>query len=54
MAMFDVARPIWIRGTVVRYEAVNPHALIALDRNTPRHAKPSNTSCGNRSLIRPS
>jgi hypothetical protein len=35
MAMFDVGRPIWIKGTVVRYEAVNPHAMIALDQKTP-------------------
>jgi hypothetical protein len=35
MAMFDIARPIWITGTVVRYEAVNPHARIALDEKAP-------------------
>ena len=35
MSMFDVARPIWIKGTVARYEAVNPHALIALEEKAP-------------------
>jgi Family of unknown function (DUF6152) len=35
MAMFDIANPMWIKGTVVRYEAVNPHARIALDQKAP-------------------
>jgi hypothetical protein len=29
--MFDFAHPIRVKGTVVRYEAVNPHAFFALD-----------------------
>jgi hypothetical protein len=29
-SMFDPA-PIWVKGTVVRYEAVNPHATIVLE-----------------------
>lgn len=29
--MFDFAHPIRVKGTVVRYEAVNPHAFFAID-----------------------
>ena len=35
LRMFDISAPIWIRGTVVSYEAVNPHTLIALEEKTP-------------------
>jgi hypothetical protein len=31
MSMFDVARPIWVTGTVVRYEPINPHAMLSLE-----------------------
>jgi len=31
VGMFDLATPIWIKGSVVRYDPVNPHALFALD-----------------------
>jgi hypothetical protein len=30
-SMFDMGRPIWVKGTVVRYEAMNPHAFFALE-----------------------
>ncbi len=30
--MFDAA-PVWIKGTVVRYEPVNPHATIVLEES---------------------
>lgn len=29
--MFDMTTPVWIEGTVVRYEVVNPHTLFELD-----------------------
>ncbi|HEX7080428.1 MAG TPA: DUF6152 family protein [Gammaproteobacteria bacterium] len=30
--MFDIGKPIWIEGTVVRFDAVNPHVLFTLER----------------------
>jgi|SRR6185369_12718088 len=30
-SMFDVSAPIWVKGTVVRYEPVSPHAMIELE-----------------------
>ncbi len=32
--MFDVSTPIWVKGTVVRYEPVSPHAMIELEQRT--------------------
>jgi Family of unknown function (DUF6152) len=34
MGMFDVSAPIWIKGTVARYEHRDPHTLITLDQKT--------------------
>lgn len=34
MAMFDVSAPVWMKGTVVRYEHRDPHTLITLDQMT--------------------
>ena len=31
LASFDVSAPLWIKGTVVRFERVNPHSLIFMD-----------------------
>ncbi len=31
LAPFDVSAPLWIKGTVVRFERVNPHSLIFMD-----------------------
>lgn len=31
LASFDVSAPLWIKGTVVRFERVNPHSLIFID-----------------------
>jgi len=31
MSMFDTSKAIWVKGTVVRYEHANPHAMLALD-----------------------
>ena len=30
--MFDASTPIWVKGTVVRYEPVSPHAMIELEQ----------------------
>jgi hypothetical protein len=30
--MFDIGKPIWIDGTVVRFDAVNPHVMFTLER----------------------
>ena len=35
LASFDVSAPLWIRGTVVRFERVNPHSLIFMDEKMP-------------------
>jgi len=32
--MFDSSTPIWVKGTVVRYEPVSPHAMIELEERT--------------------
>jgi hypothetical protein len=29
--MIEMSTPIWVRGTVVRYEIVNPHTVIEID-----------------------
>ena len=31
VSMFDISAPVWLKGTVVRYEPVNPHVMITLD-----------------------
>jgi hypothetical protein len=30
----DIATPVWVKGTVVRYEIGNPHTMIELDEKT--------------------
>jgi hypothetical protein len=30
-SMFDLTMPTWVRGTVVRYQPINPHVLITLE-----------------------
>lgn len=35
ISMFDISNTIWVKGTVVRYEPVNPHAFIALEEKRP-------------------
>jgi hypothetical protein len=32
--MIEMSAPIWVKGTVVRYEIVHPHTLIELDEKT--------------------
>ena len=34
VSMFDLGKPIWIKGTVVRLEPANPHVVIALEQRT--------------------
>ena len=34
VSMFDLGKPVWITGTVVRLDAVNPHVVIALEQRT--------------------
>jgi len=31
ISMIDTSTPIWVKGTVVHYEIVNPHTMIALE-----------------------
>jgi len=35
LASFDVSTPLWVKGTVVRFERVNPHSLIFMDERLP-------------------
>ena len=35
LASFDVSAPLWIKGTVVRFERVNPHSVIFMDERRP-------------------
>ena len=30
-SMFDLSRSLWVKGTVVRYQHMNPHAMITLE-----------------------
>ena len=32
--MFDGDAPVWVRGAVVQYSPINPHAMIVLERST--------------------
>jgi len=34
LVQFDTAKPVWVKGTVVRFERVNPHSLIFIDETT--------------------
>ena len=34
VSMIDVSKSVWVKGTVVRYEPINPHARIALEETT--------------------
>jgi hypothetical protein len=33
-SMFDIGKPIWVKGTVVRFEPINPHIVLALEQRT--------------------
>ena len=35
LASFDVSTPLWMKGTVVRFERVNPHSVIFMDEKMP-------------------
>lgn len=32
ISMFDIGKPIWVKGTVVGFEPVNPHVMFALEQ----------------------
>ncbi|HUF73395.1 MAG TPA: DUF6152 family protein [Gammaproteobacteria bacterium] len=34
VSMFDVSTPIWVKGTVVGFELINPHAMILLEETS--------------------
>jgi hypothetical protein len=34
ISMFDISNPIWVKGTVLSYEPIAPHAMIRLDATT--------------------
>ena len=31
ISMFEISAPVWVKGTVVRYEPKDPHVMIALE-----------------------
>jgi hypothetical protein len=33
ISMFDIGKPVWVKGTVVRFEPINPHIVFALDES---------------------
>ncbi|HTQ99651.1 MAG TPA: DUF6152 family protein [Candidatus Acidoferrum sp.] len=35
LALFDLSRSLWIKGTVVRYQHRDPHAMITLEEHKP-------------------
>jgi hypothetical protein len=35
LASFDVSTPLWLKGSVVRFDRINPHSLIFLDEKLP-------------------
>jgi hypothetical protein len=34
ISMFDIGKPIWVKGTVIRFDPINPHVMIALEQRT--------------------
>ena len=34
ISMIETSTPIWIKGTVVRYEIVNPHTMVEIEETT--------------------
>ena len=39
LARFDTTTPVWVTGTVIRIERINPHSLIVIDQ--PRSHQPA-------------
>jgi len=35
LASFDVSTGLWIKGTVVRFDRVNPHSVVVVDEKMP-------------------
>ena len=34
IGMFDLSAPVWVKGTVISFEAKNPHVVMELESNT--------------------
>ncbi len=34
ISMIDTSTPVWVKGTVVRYEIVNPHTMLEVEETT--------------------
>ena len=34
ISMFDIGKPVWIEGTVVRFDLMNPHVMFTLEQAT--------------------
>ncbi len=34
ISMIDTSTPVWVKGTIVRYEIVNPHTVIEIEETT--------------------
>jgi len=32
ISLFDIGRPIWVKGTVVSFELINPHVMVGLEQ----------------------
>ena len=32
ISMFDIGKPIWVKGTVVSFQLINPHVMVALEQ----------------------
>jgi hypothetical protein len=32
ISMFDIGRPVWVKGTVVSFELINPHVMLGLEQ----------------------
>jgi hypothetical protein len=39
LARFDTTTPVWVKGTVVRFERVNPHSRIFVDAREHGHVQ---------------
>jgi Family of unknown function (DUF6152) len=39
ISMFETSTPIWVKGTVVRYEIVNPHTMVEIEERTEGQVK---------------
>jgi hypothetical protein len=35
ISMFDISTAVWVKGTVVRVDRINPHSMIVLEKRSP-------------------